>query len=101
MQGLSEILLGKDDLQSGEKKQVERIYTESVRLSSLISDMLKLSKLENWEYANQALSAVDLRTVASEVIGELSAETEKKNIQTELIGVGEITADNAKIYELI
>lgn len=47
MQGLSEILLGKDDLQSGEKKQVERIYTESVRLSSLISDMLKLSKLEN------------------------------------------------------
>ncbi len=101
MQGLSEILLSKDDLPSGEKKQVDRIYTESVRLSSLISDMLKLSKLENGEYAEQALSAVDLRTVASEVIGELSAEAEKKNIQTELVGAGEVTADNAKIYELM
>lgn len=101
IQGLSEILLSKDDLPNCEKNRVERIYTESVRLSSLISDMLKLSKLENGEYAEQTSSVVDLRNVASEVIAELSAEAEKKNISTELVGLGEVTADNAKIYELM
>ncbi len=101
MQGLSEILLNKDSLDDISKKQIRRIHGESIRLSSLISDMLKLSKLENGEYTQQTISDVDLRVVASEIISELSAETEERGIKTELIGNGTVKADYTKIYELI
>ena len=46
MQGLTEILLSKESLDDSTKKQVERIHKESLRMASLIADMLKLSKLE-------------------------------------------------------
>lgn len=101
MQGLSELLLAKDTLDDGSKKQVGRIHKESLRLSSLISDMLKLSKLENGEESEIVHSAVDVRAVAEEVAAELGTEAKKKNIAMEIVGEGTVSADGKKIFEVL
>lgn len=101
MQGLSELLLAKETLDDGSKKQVERIHKESLRLASLISDMLKLSKLENGEEIGVSLLPVDVRAVADEVALELSSELKKKNITMEIVGQGNVLADNKKIFEVV
>ena len=45
MQGLSEILLEKENMDESSKKQLARIHKETIRVGALISDMLILSKL--------------------------------------------------------
>ncbi len=100
MQGLSELLLAKD-LDDNSKKQVERIYTESVRLASLISDMLELSRLESGEPSEAFTSKVDLKATAEEVLNELSAKIAEKGITATVSGGGEIYGDAKKIYEVI
>ncbi len=101
MQGLSELLLTKETLDDGSKKQVDRIHKESLRLASLISDMLKLSKLENGEEIDVVHSLVDVKAVADEVALELVSELKKKNITLEVKGSGTVLADNKKIFELL
>lgn len=101
MQGLSELLLAKETLDDGSKKQVDRIHKESLRLASLISDMLKLSKLENGEDIDMVLSPVDMKAVADEVALELASELKKKNITLEVKGAGTVLADNKKIFEVV
>ena len=101
MQGLSELLLAKETLDDGSKKQVDRIHKESLRLASLISDMLKLSKLENGEDIDMVLSPVDVKAVADEVALELASELKKKNITLEVKGAGTVLADNKKIFEVV
>ena len=100
MQGLSEILISKD-LEDSTKKQVERIYKESQRLSSLISDMLKLSKLERGSTLEQENVRINLKEVVEELLNELSGAVQQKNIKSSVLGEGEINADGKKIYELI
>ncbi|MDY3846226.1 MAG: ATP-binding protein [Eubacteriales bacterium] len=100
MQGLSELLLEKD-LDDSSKKQVERIHKESVRLASLISDMLKLSRLENGENADAVMTSVDLKEIANEVLNELSSKIAEKGISAGVSGNGVIVGDGKKIYELI
>ena len=101
MQGLSELLLAKETLDVASKKQVDRIHKESLRLASLISDMLKLSKLENGEDIEMILSLVDVKAVADEVALELASELKKKNITMEVKGAGTVLADNKKIFEVV
>lgn len=101
MQGLSELLLSKDTLDDGSKKQVDRIHKESLRLASLISDMLKLSKLENGEDIDIVHSPVDVKAVADEVALELASELKKKNITLAVKGAGTVLADNKKIFEVV
>ena len=101
MQGLSELLLAKETLDESSKKQVDRIHKESLRLASLISDMLKLSKLENGEDIDMVLSPVDVKAVADEVALELASELKKKNITLEVKGAGTVLADNKKIFEVV
>ena len=101
MQGLSELLLAKETLDEGSKKQVDRIHKESLRLASLISDMLKLSKLENGEDIDMIHSLVDVKAVADEVALELASELKKKNITLEVKGSGTVLADNKKIFEVV
>lgn len=100
MQGLSELLLAKE-LDDNSKKQVERIHTESVRLASLISDMLELSRLESGEPSEEFTSKVDLKATAEEVLNELSAKIAEKGITATVSGDGEIYGDAKKIYEVI
>ena len=101
LQGFSEVLLSKEGIDEGSKKQIARIYKESLRLGSLISDMLMLSKIENGEAPEKALTEVSLDIVASEIIGDLSEEIKKKNISTSVEGTAKITADQGMIYELV
>ena len=101
MQGLSELLLSKETLDDGSKKQVERIHKESSRLASLISDMLKLSKLESGEEMDLVLTDVDLREIVEEVLAELSTKLAEKNITTTITGNATVVADSKKIFELI
>ena len=77
MQGLSELLLAKN-LDESSEKQVERIHKESLRLSSLITDMLELSRLENGGQSEMILSEVNLKETAEEALGELSAKMAEK-----------------------
>ncbi|MGN0771342.1 MAG: ATP-binding protein [Christensenellales bacterium] len=100
MQGLSELLLDKNSLDEQSKKQVERIHKESVRLASLIGDMLKLSQYERGEETANC-GRVDLRAVAVETLAELGGEMEKKKIEFSIEGEGYVIADNKKIYELM
>ena len=91
----------KETIDEGSKKQIERIHKESMRLGSLISDMLKLSKLERGEEVEVAYSNVNLKEVAEEVVAELSGEIAEKNLAVTINGAGVISAESKKIYELI
>ena len=99
MRGLTEILLSKESLDEQEKKQIARIHKESLRMGSLISDMLKLSNLERGEVEERM--EVDLHEIATEVITELSEETKAKNLMVRLEGAGKVFADPKKMFELI
>ncbi len=100
MQGHSELLLAKGTLAESETKQIMRIHKECVRLSDLISDMLKLSNLERREQ-EPACVEVNVRAVCDEVLSELSEMTEKRGIIAEVEGEGNVSADPKRIYELI
>lgn len=99
MQGLSELLLEKD-LDEGSRKQVERINKESVRLASLISDMLKLSLLENGEHSGLVKADVNLKETVNEVLSELSTKMTEKGITATVSGDGTVRGDGKKIFEL-
>lgn len=99
MQGLSELLLEKD-LDEGSRKQVERINKESVRLASLISDMLKLSLLESGEQTGLVKADVDLKETVEEVVSELSSKMTEKGITATVSGEGVVQGDGKKIFEL-
>ena len=101
MQGLSELLLAKETLDDGSKKQVDRIHKESLRLASLISDMLELSKLESGEEKGLLLTDVNLREIAEEVFAELSTDLAEKNVTATITGNATVVADGKKIFELL
>lgn len=102
MQGLSELLLAKD-LDEGSKKQVERIHKESLRLASLISDMLELSRLENGGQSAMVLTKVNLKETAEEALAELAAKMAEKGVTSTVAVSGSpiVTGDAKKLYELV
>lgn len=100
MQGLTELLLAKQTIDESTKKQIERIHKESLRMASLIADMLKLSKLERSEQSEE-LSCVNLRHVSEEIFGELSTQLQEKSVSWEITGEGDVVADSKKIFELM
>ncbi len=99
MRGLTEILLAKESLDEQEKKQIERIHKESLRMAELISDMLKLSKLERNELEER--TEVNIREIAEEVLAELSGSIEEKNLAVTLTGEGRVLADARNIFEIL
>lgn len=102
MQGLSELLLAKD-LDEGSKKQVERIHKGSLRLASLISDMLELSRLENGGQSAMVLTKVNLKETAEEALAELAAKMAEKGVTSTVAVSGNpiVTGDAKKLYELV
>ena len=100
MQGLSELLKNDEELNEGAKKRIERIHKESLRLGSLITDMLYLSQLERGEEVKEAKCEVDLRKVFDEAHEVLSEKISDKNIRYTINGSFTILAEEKKIYEI-
>ncbi|MBE6557428.1 MAG: hypothetical protein E7661_00185 [Ruminococcaceae bacterium] len=101
MQGFAEVLMNKDGMDDTSKKQLGRIYKECLRLGSLISDMLMLSKIESGDAPIRALSEVALEDIAKEVLDGLSEKAQSRNITANIVGSAKICADQAMILELV
>ena len=101
MQGFAEVLMNKEGMDDTSKKQLGRIYKECLRLGSLISDMLMLSKIESGDSPVRALSEVALEDIAKEVLDGLSEKAQSRNITTNIVGSAKIYADQAMIFELV
>ena len=101
MQGFAEVLMNKDGMDDTSKKQLGRIYKECLRLGSLISDMLMLSKIESGDAPIRALSEVALEDIAKEVLDGLSEKAQSRNITAKIVGSAQICADQTMIFELV
>ncbi len=101
MQGFAEVLMNKEGMDETSKKQLGRIYKESQRLGSLISDMLMLSKIESGDAPKIALSEVALEDIAKEVLDGLSEKAQSRNITSNIVGSAKICADQTMIFELV
>ena len=101
MQGFAEVLMNKEGMDDTSKKQLGRIYKECLRLGSLISDMLMLSKIESGEAPVRALSEVALEDIAKEVLDGLSEKAQSRNITANIVGSAKLTADQTMIFELV
>ena len=101
MQGFAEMLMSKEGMDDTSKKQLERIYKECLRLGSLISDMLMLSKIESGDAPKRALSEVALEDITKEVLDGLSEKAQSRNITASIVGSAKICADQTMIFELV
>lgn len=101
LQGFSEVLMNKEGIDEASKKQLERIHKESVRLASLINDMLMLSKIENGEQPEKAYAEISLQDLACEVLNEFAEEIKKRNLTATINGDGKVLGDQNMIFELI
>ena len=101
MQGFAEVLMNKEGMDDTSKKQLGRIYKECLRLGSLISDMLMLSKIESGDAPVRALSEVALEDIAKEVLDGLSEKAGSRNITAKIVGSAKICADQTMIFELV
>ncbi|MBO5379386.1 MAG: hypothetical protein J6A90_03580 [Clostridia bacterium] len=101
MQGFAEVLMNKEGMDDTSKKQLGRIYKECLRLGSLISDMLMLSKIESGDAPVRALSEVALEDIAKEVLDGLSEKAQSRNITSNIVGSAKICADQTMIFELV
>lgn len=100
MRGMAELLLQDESVNERQKKQIERIHKESMRLNDLIADMLEISKLERGEMREERVELA-LEQVVGEVFNELTPQMQAKNITAQSIGQGRIVADTKKIYEVV
>ena len=101
MQGFAEVLMNKEGMDDTSKKQLGRIYKECLRLGSLISDMLMLSKIESGDAPKRVLSEIKLEDLAKEVLDGLSEKAQSRNITTKIVGSAKICADQTMIFELV
>ncbi len=101
MQGFAEVLMSKEGIDEASKKQLGRIYKESLRLGSLISDMLMLSKIESGDAPKRVLSEVALEEIAREVLDRLSEKAQSRNITATIVGSSKLIADQPMIFELV
>lgn len=98
--GLSELLLQKDDLGESVRKKIATVYSESVRMSELIADMLRLSDVERGDKP-QISTDVDLRKITDDVVSVLSVKAEQKHVSLFAEGTAFAKIDKTDARELI
>ena len=77
------------------------IYDEAQRMTTLVNDIIKLSKLDEKSIAMEK-EALSLRTICREVIEVLSASAKAKNLSLNLEGdSGLINGVEPVIYEMV
>ena len=101
MQGFSEVLMNKEGMDETSKKQLGHIYKECLRLGSLISDMLMLSKIESGDAPKRVLAEIKLHDLAKEVLDGLSEKAQSRNVTATIEGSATLTADQTMIFELM
>lgn len=89
-------LKSKDKTIQGYSQKIER---ESMRMLTLIDDMLNLSKLENTQTIVK--NEIDVKKVVDEVTDSLAELAKNKNITVEVVGKGRVLAEKENIFELI
>jgi two-component system phosphate regulon sensor histidine kinase PhoR len=98
-------LTGLNNKDDGIQKYIGGITRETDRMLSLISDMLKLSELEQRDAAPNGVcgrkTEVWLKAVAGEVRETLSTAINEKSITFEITGNGMVEAEPEHIYELV
>ncbi len=99
MVGLTELILARET-DEVTHRQTKRIHKESLRLSVLISDMLKLSMLEG-DIESPPGVEVSVREIAAEVLAELSESIKEKSLNASVSGVCKVMADEKRIYEIL
>ncbi len=79
-------LLSNNMVQEDDKPRfIEKIYNESMRMSLLIQDIIKLSHLDE-ELKGVAHEEVLLNIIVAEVVDELTAKAEKKQVAVGVLG---------------
>lgn len=82
-----------------------RIYKDAQRLSSLVSDILMLSKLDETERAGERgalfgpMERVDLLIVAQDVCGRLERRAKKAGVRLKCEGVSTCVQGNARLLD--
>ncbi len=99
--GNAELILARDNIDEQTRHQVERILHETIRMGELISDMLKLSGLENQSARPTCAVPTPLHTVAGEVVAELHGAIADKKLNVTVRGEESVFMSPAEAYELI
>lgn len=73
------------------------IRSEGLRLLDIIDSIIRLSKIE--EKQTKEFSSIDVYTITKSVVGRLSIEAEKKNINLNIIGGKTIIKGNGTMIE--
>jgi two-component system phosphate regulon sensor histidine kinase PhoR len=81
------------------RKYVESIGRETDRMVLLVSDMLKLSELENIQEINPV--SINLAAVVNEIHSDLSTSISDKSIVFKTEGDAVVQAEQGHVYELI
>ncbi len=82
-----------------------RIYKDAQRLSSLVSDILMLSKLDETERGGQKdtmfgpMEQVDLFSVAQDVCSRLSRKAKKAEVNLDVKGISSCVNGNARLLD--
>ncbi len=100
VRGLSEVLLAKSDENSPDRKYLRRIYTESIRLHNIVTDMLYISRLESREVARKR-DDVRLSAVIDDCLQAYKEETTRKRINVTVEGDACMQGDEHNLYECL
>lgn len=93
-------LAGMNNTDENLKKYIDGITRETTRMMSLISDMLRLSEIENTPEVKN-LTPVSLGAIVAEVRESLSAAIEEKSIKFEVTGDATISAEPNHAFEIV
>ncbi len=98
IKGFNEMLSINND-NSALNMYIEQIGKETDRMINLISDMLKLSDLEN--FRQLSIERIELQKVARDIAESFLPITLEKNVAITINGAGSVEAESGHIYELI
>ena len=99
IRGFSELMKGETDPDKLEK-YASRIYSDSTRIMNLLSDMLKLSKLDA-NYEDEEMRETDLAAVCEEVKADALPRLEQKSMTLTIEGGKVISCFPNKARDLI
>lgn len=103
IRGLTEIMLQKHPEDDFIRQKLITVHNESVRLASIIADMLKLSGLETADESGEddEPPLTELADVARELADELSERIEEKHLSVTISGGGSVYIHKKDAFELI